>query len=80
MAAKSKSSLHIFQPDEDDDMKVTMTKIAAGPQGVARPGTVLDVKEDLGKQLVNGAFAREYDAQRDAKANRGWTKATDENR
>lgn len=81
MGAKSRphSSLHIFQPEEVlESMKVTMTKIAAGPCGVARCGTVLDVKEADGKELVDGQFARPFDAQRDAKAKRGWTKASDE--
>lgn len=82
MAVKSKqprSELRIFKPEKVSEvMKVTMTKIAAGPCGVARTGTVLDVKEGEGKELVEGQFARAFDAQRDAKAKRGWTKASDE--
>ena len=58
-------------------MKVTMQKIAAGPGGVARPGTVLDVSEAEGKQLIEKQFARSYDAQRDSKRPRGWVKAAD---
>lgn len=71
------NNLHIFQPEEANEMKVTMTKTAAGPQGVARPGTVLEVKEDEGKQLLTDTAARPYDPQRDAQAKRGWRKAPD---
>ena len=60
------------------NMKVTMTKIAAGPQGVARPGTVLELKDEEGREFISGMSARAYDPQRDAKAKRGWTKSMDE--
>ena len=60
-------------------MKVTMQKIAAGPQGVARRGTVLDVPEAEGKELIDRQIARAFDAKRDAKNVRGWTKAQDNN-
>lgn len=58
-------------------MKVTMQKIAAGPQGVARRGTVLDVPEKEGNDLIERQIARAYDAKRDARAAKGWTKAQD---
>jgi len=58
-------------------MKVTMQKIAAGPQGVARRGTVLDVPEKEGNELIEKQIARQFDAKRDAKATRGWTKAAE---
>jgi len=74
-----RSELHIFSPTEViESMKVTMTKIAAGPMGVARHGTVLDVKEDEGKELLADQAARPYDPARDAKNKRGWTKASNE--
>ena len=58
-------------------MKVTMQKIAAGPGGVARVGTVLDVPEKEGQDLIEKQIARAFDAKRDAKATRGWTKAAE---
>lgn len=76
---RRRSELRIFEPEEViEAMKVTMTKIAAGPGGVARPGTVLDVKEEEGKSLISQLAARPFDPQRDAKAKRGWTKASTE--
>ena len=59
-------------------MKITMQKIAAGPQGVARRGTVLDVPEKEGQELIEKQIARQFDAKRDAKAVRGWTKASEQ--
>jgi hypothetical protein len=58
-------------------MKVTMQKIAAGPQGVARRGTVLDVPEKEGQDLIDRQIARAYDSKRDVRAIKGWTKAQD---
>ena len=49
-------------------MKVTMQTLLAGPHGVARRGTVLDLPETEAKELVERNFAREYDRERDAKA------------
>ncbi len=73
-----RSSLHIYTPEEVlEAMKVTMQKLAAGPQGIARKGTVLEVKEDVGKDLIERQIARAYDAQRDAKNRKGWVKAQD---
>lgn len=60
-------------------MKITMTSIAAGPQGVARRGTVLDVPEAEGKDLIDRQFARAFDSKRDAKNIRGFVKAQDSN-
>lgn len=56
-------------------MKVTMIKTAASPQGVARVGTVLDVKEEEAKAMVAQLAARPFDPQMDAKKPRGWRKA-----
>lgn len=58
-------------------MKVTMTKTAAGPQGVARVGTVLEVKEEEAKAMVAQLAARPFDPQADAKKPRGWRKANE---
>lgn len=39
----------------------------ASPQGIARVGTVLDVKEPEARKLIEGRWAREYEPVRDAK-------------
>jgi hypothetical protein len=51
-----------------DGMKVTMLSIMAGPQGVAHPGTVLEVSDKLGQELIDGRNARPYDPVLDRKA------------
>lgn len=53
-------------------MKVTLVTCAAGPQGVARPGTVLDLPQTAAEQLINGRFARPYNRERDRKAPSGY--------
>jgi hypothetical protein len=58
-------------------MKITMQKIAAGPTGIARRGTVLDVPEAEGKDWIERQIARPYDAKRDAKRPQGWQRAVD---
>ncbi len=55
-------------------MKVTMVTLAAGPQGIAKPGTVLDVNEAKAKELIEGNFARQYDPDRDRKNQQGFSK------
>ena len=69
------SELHIFNPESEEDMKVTLTRTAAGPQGVALPGTVIDLKEAEAKAAIEDRSAREFDPARDAKAKRGWRPA-----
>lgn len=58
-----------------DQMKVTMVACMAGPNGVAKPGTVLDVPADKAKELLDGRYAREYDAERDRKNQQGLQRA-----
>lgn len=72
---KQHSELHIFNPESEEAMKVTLTRTAAGPQGVALPGTVLDMKEAEAKAAIEDRSAREFDPARDAKAKRGWRPA-----
>jgi hypothetical protein len=55
-------------------VKVTMQTIMAGPDGVAKPGTVLDVPQQFGDQLLAGHYARPFDKDRDSKAPRGLAK------
>jgi hypothetical protein len=55
-------------------MKVTLTGIWAGPEGVARPGTVLDLPQAKADELLKVRAARIFDKDRDAKALRGLTK------
>lgn len=38
-------------------MRIRMLATMAGPQGVYRPGDVLDVDETAGKSLVAGGYA-----------------------
>lgn len=56
-------------------MKVTLTTIAAGPLGVAKPGAVFDLPEKTAKAWIDSRFAIEHDKVRDAKAPVGFTKA-----
>jgi hypothetical protein len=51
-----------------DTMKVTMTTLMAGPDGVAGRGTVLDLPQDQAEQLIRSRQARPYDRERDKKA------------
>lgn len=55
-------------------VKVTMQTIMAGPDGVAKPGTVLDVPQQFGDQLLAGRYARPFDKDRDSKSPRGLAK------
>ncbi len=63
---------------EGGAMKVTLVGTMAGPEGNARPGTVLDLPDQQAKEMLNQRAAREYDHTRDAKAPRGLTKARDD--
>lgn len=56
-------------------MKITLQTIAAGPQGIARPGTVLDLPTEQAEQLISDRQARPYDKDRDAKAKQGFEAA-----
>lgn len=58
-------------------MKVTMVSLAASPEGVARPGTVLDVPEQRAKELVERRHAVLFDKDRDAKKPQGWVKGSE---
>ena len=53
-------------------MKVTMVACMAGPAGVARQGTVLELPEQQAKELIEGRYARQFDAKRDSKNQRGF--------
>jgi hypothetical protein len=48
-----------------------MQTILAGPKGVARPGTVIDVPQAQAEELIAGRFARAFDKQLDSKAKVG---------
>lgn len=56
------------------NMKVTLNTIFAGPDGTARPGTVLDVSQAVADELLKTRCARPFDRERDANAPRGLTK------
>lgn len=56
-------------------MKITLRTIWAGPMGVARPGTVLDVPTEQAEQLFKQRSARPYDKEKDEKAPHGYQKA-----
>lgn len=60
---------------EKENVKVTMLTCAAGPHGVARPGTVLNLKDDEAKELLDGKFARPFDHEKDRKAPTGFVTA-----
>jgi hypothetical protein len=49
----------------------------AGPEGVAKAGTVLDVPQAKADELLHSRHARAFDKDRDAKAPRGLTKAAE---
>ena len=56
-------------------MKVTTTKLMAGPNGVARVGTVLDLPADQAESMLKSRIVRPFDKERDKKAKVGFTKA-----
>lgn len=56
-------------------VKVTLVQTLAGPDGCAKPGTVLDVSQQKADELLKARAARMFDRQRDEKAPRGLTKA-----
>ena len=56
-------------------MKITLQTISAGPMGVARAGTVLDVSPEQAEQLIKERCARPYDRERDEQAPHGYTQA-----
>lgn len=63
-------SKHQFK-QEAAKMKVTMLTCLAGPNGNARPGTVLDIPQPEAEEFIKERFARPYDAERDKKSPRG---------
>ena len=65
----------IPQTTESIDVKVTMNTLLACPQGVARPGTVLDLPEAKAAELKAGNFARDYKPDKDAKNPHGMQQA-----
>jgi hypothetical protein len=38
-------------------MKIKMLTLAAGPDGINRPGTIIDVDETVARQLISGCYA-----------------------
>lgn len=56
-------------------VKVTLVQTLAGPEGCAKPGTVLDVPQNKADELLKARAARPFDRDRDDKAPRGLTKA-----
>lgn len=52
-------------------MKITLTTIYAGPDGTARPGTVLDLPQDRAEHLLKQRCARPFDKLRDKRAPQG---------
>ena len=38
-------------------MKIKMLTLAAGPDGINRPGTIIDVDETVARQLIGGCYA-----------------------
>lgn len=59
-------------------MKVTQTAVYAGPDGVARAGTVLDLPQPEADQRIKDRSARPFDKERDAKKPFGLQKAPSE--
>ena len=59
---------------EGTDMKVVLTGVAACPQGVAKPGTVMEMREEDAKDLIARHHAREYNAERDRKSPHGYAR------
>ena len=51
-----------------------MMSTLCGPNGNATLGRVVEVNAKLGKELVDGRFARDYDEKLDRKCKHGWEK------
>lgn len=60
---------------QEAKMKVTLIGTLAGPDGCARPGTVLDVPQAKAEELLKVRAARMFDKERDEKSPRGLVKA-----
>ena len=43
-------------------MKVKMITLAAGPDGIIRPGNIIEVKVAEGKALIQGGYAVEINS------------------
>lgn len=65
------------QTKKERTMKVTMVTCMAGPDGVARQGTVLDVPETTAKEWIDGRFAVAYDKELHKRNPHGLVKAKD---
>ena len=65
---RSKPYIH----EEQQTVKITLQTLAAGPQGVARPGTVLDLPQQQAEEMISQRSARPYDKDRDHKAKHGY--------
>ena len=59
----------------EKSMRVALTTIAAGPEGVAKPGTIMDLPESVAKQWIDSRFARPLDRESDKKAPVGFRPA-----
>ena len=67
-----RSKPYIDTVDTEETMKITLQTLAAGPQGVARPGTVLDLPQQQAEEMISQRSARPYDKDRDHKARHGY--------
>ena len=54
------------------NVKVTLTTLACGPRGVAKPGYVLDVPSEQAEQMITDRVARPHDKERDKHAKIGF--------
>jgi len=61
-------------------MRVALTTIAAGPDGIARQGTLVDLPESVAKEWIDRRFARPYDKDRDKKSQVGFKSAAEAKR
>lgn len=62
------------QPEETE-VKVTLNNLYASPNGIGRPGTVIDVPEQVATELKSRNHARDYDKAADEKKPHGLEKA-----
>lgn len=63
--------------NKEADVKITLMTTMAGPDGIARAGTVLDVPQAKADELLKSRAARVYDKSRDERAPRGLVKAAE---
>ena len=60
---------------ENAEVKITLNSLYASPQGIGRPGTVIDVPEPTASELKSRNHARDFDKDKDAKKPHGLEKA-----